>query len=50
MVLVKVWSEVLGTSEFALRLIPFINGLISLVLFYFLAKRFIGKNAIPLAG
>ncbi len=39
----------LGTSEMALRLIPFLAGIVSLFLFTLVAKRFLTPMAVPVA-
>jgi 4-amino-4-deoxy-L-arabinose transferase-like glycosyltransferase len=49
LLLEKIAVGVLGKSEYVLRLIPFLSGLISLFLFYAVAKRYISKNALLLA-
>jgi uncharacterized membrane protein len=49
MIVVKVFSQIFGTGEHGLRLVPFISGIISLFLFYYLAKRYIPKNSVPIA-
>lgn len=45
----KLAVEVLGNNEYALRLFPLICGVVSLVLFYLLAKRFIQGWGIAIA-
>ena len=45
----KLAVQLLGNNEYALRLFPLFSGIISLLLFYQLAKRFIPKAAIPIA-
>lgn len=47
--LVKLSTQIFGNSEYALRLYPFLSGIISLFLFYKVAKHFIKPNAIPIA-
>lgn len=41
--------QVFGTSEYALRLFPLISGIISLFLFYHMAKRTVTSKAVPIA-
>src|ERR1700731_1023069 len=41
--------HLLGSGEYALRLFPFLAGLISLLLFYQLAKRSVPTGAVPIA-
>ncbi len=38
-----------GTSEYALRLVPLVAGLVALVLFMFLAKRILATDVVPWA-
>jgi hypothetical protein len=45
----KLALQLFGNSEYALRLFPLISGIISLVLFYSLAKRTITPKAVPIA-
>ena len=45
----KLAVQLFGNNEYALRLFPLFSGIISLLLFYQLAKRFIPKAAIPIA-
>lgn len=45
----KLAVQLFGNNEYALRLFPLLSGIISLLLFYFLAKRFIPRLAIPTA-
>lgn len=45
----KLAVQVFGNSEYALRLFPLLSGIISLLLFYVLAKRYIPRLAIPIA-
>lgn len=45
----KVIIFAFGNSEYTLRLFPFLAGIISLFLFYGVAKRFIRPRAIPIA-
>jgi hypothetical protein len=48
-VIEKVVVHVFGDSEYALRLFPLLAGIISLALFYFVAKQYIKPKAIPWA-
>jgi hypothetical protein len=41
--------QAFGTSEYALRLFPFLCGVISLLLFYRVAERFVAPKAVPIA-
>jgi hypothetical protein len=41
--------QVFGSSEYALRLVPFLCGIISLLLFYRLAKLSVTSRAVPIA-
>lgn len=41
--------ETFGNNEYALRLFPFIFGVLALILFYFLARNILHKNVTPLA-
>jgi hypothetical protein len=45
----KVVISALGTSEYALRLLPLLAGLASLIIFVGLARRSIGRSGVPLA-
>lgn len=45
----KIITFTFGNSEYALRLFPLLAGIISLFLFYKVAKRLIGLRAIPIA-
>lgn len=45
----KAITMVFGTSEYALRLLPLLAGLLAMILFYFLAKKTIDRKAIPFA-
>lgn len=45
----KLAVQLFGNNEYALRLFPLFSGIISLLLFYQLAKRFIPQAAIPIA-
>ena len=41
--------QVFGSSEYALRLFPFVCGIVSLLLFYRLAKLSVSSQAVPIA-
>jgi hypothetical protein len=45
----KFVSQVLGESEYALRLFPFLSGVLSIVLFRKLAARYLQPVAVPIA-
>jgi len=45
----KLAVQVFGNSEYALRLFPLLSGIVSLLLFYVLAKRCIPRLAMPIA-
>lgn len=45
----KLATEALGTSEYALRLVPLLAGLLSLGLFHGVARRYVRRSAVPLA-
>ncbi|MGF1478726.1 MAG: glycosyltransferase family 39 protein [Cyanophyceae cyanobacterium] len=45
----KLATQLLGDSEYALRLFPFVCGLVSLVAFYYLARRYAAPIAAPIA-
>jgi len=45
----KILVEILGNNEYILRLFPFICGIISLFLFYNIAKHYIEIKTIPIA-
>ena len=49
LLLVKASTELFGRSEYALRLVPFIFGIVSVLLFYRVARDFIVPSAVPLA-
>ena len=49
LMLTKLSTVVLGNSELALRLVPFLSGIGSLLLFYFIAKNYIAPRAVPIA-
>jgi hypothetical protein len=48
-ILEKLAIEVFGNSEYALRLFPLLFSIISLILFYKVAKYYIKPNAVPIA-
>ncbi|MCA1990448.1 MAG: glycosyltransferase family 39 protein [Coleofasciculus sp. S288] len=45
----KLAINLFGNNEYALRLFPLLSGIISLFLFYGLAKRFLERQAVPIA-
>ena len=45
----KLAIQVFGNNEYALRLFPLISGILSLILFYQVAKRWINPKAVPIA-
>jgi 4-amino-4-deoxy-L-arabinose transferase-like glycosyltransferase len=49
LVMAKLSITLFGNSDFILRLFPFLCGVLSLVLFYQLAKVYISEKAVPLA-
>jgi 4-amino-4-deoxy-L-arabinose transferase-like glycosyltransferase len=49
LVMAKLSITLFGNSDFILRLFPFVCGVLSLVLFYQLAKVYISAKAVPLA-
>ncbi len=49
LILQKLVVQALGNSEYALRLIPMISGVVSLLLFYQIARRAIRPGAVPIA-
>lgn len=48
-VLTKLATEVFGNSEYALRLFPLLFGIMSVFLFYFIAKHYLKPKAVPIA-
>src|ERR1700722_20601703 len=47
---IEKWAVTMfGTSEYALRLFPLLAGIVSIVLFYLLARRVVRSMAVPLA-
>lgn len=48
-VIEKIFVEIFGNSEYALRLFPLIAGIIALYLFYKIAQKFISQEALPIA-
>lgn len=49
LLLTKLFTKIAGYNEFVLRFIPFVSGIIALILFYPLARNFLSKKAVPLA-
>ncbi len=49
LMLEKFAVQIFNSSEYALRLFPFLSGIASMFLFYGVAKRFIKSEAIPIA-
>ena len=49
LMLEKIAVQIFNSSEFALRLFPFLSGTASMFLFYIVAKRFIKSEAVPIA-
>lgn len=47
--IVKLFTDIFGTSEFSLRLLPLIFGIASLIYFYFLAKKTLAPHVVPIA-
>ncbi len=45
----KLATQLLGNNEYALRLFPFVSGIVSLFAFYLLARRFSSAIAAPIA-
>lgn len=45
----KLAVQIFGNNEYALRLFPLLSGIMSLLLFYQLAKRFLRGYAVPIA-
>ena len=45
----KLFTQLFGATEFALRLFPFLSGVASLLLIYHLAKRYLNPIAVPIA-
>lgn len=45
----KLAVQLFGDNEYALRLFPLVSGILSLLLFYELAKRYLRPQAIPIA-
>lgn len=48
-ILVKLFSQLFGNSEYSLRLYPFLSGSVSMFLFYKVAKQYIKPSAVPFA-
>jgi hypothetical protein len=49
LILEKLSVQAFGSSEYALRLVPLLSGILSLLLFYELARRAIRPGAVPIA-
>jgi len=49
LIIEKLAIQIFGNNEYALRLFPLLSGIISLLLFYQLAKRYLNGYAIPIA-
>jgi len=49
LMLEKTAVQIFNSSEYALRLLPFLSGIASIVLFYEVAKRLIKPEAVPIA-
>ena len=49
LIIEKFAIQIFGNNEYALRLFPLLSGIISLLLFYQLAKRYLNGYAIPIA-
>lgn len=49
LLLVKLATLLLGTSEYALRLVPFLGALAALALIVPVARRYVGRAALPVA-
>jgi len=49
LIIQKYAANVLGATEYALRLFPLVAGIIALFFFYHVAKRILTKEAIPVA-
>ncbi len=49
LMLEKIAVQIFNSSEYALRLFPFLSGIASMFLFYGVAKRFIKSEAVPIA-
>jgi len=49
LLLTKLFTKITGYNEFVLRFIPFVSGIIALILFYPLARNFLCKKTVPLA-
>lgn len=49
LILVKFLTHFFGYGERVLRLIPFLAGIISVFLFWYLSKKFLNKNIVPIA-
>ena len=49
LLLTKLFTKIAGCNEFVLRFIPFVSGIIALILFYPLARNFLSKKTVPIA-
>ena len=49
LLLTKLSTKIAGYSEYVLRFIPFVSGIIALILFYPLARNFLIKKTVPIA-
>jgi len=49
LLLTKLFTKIAGCSEYVLRFVPLVSGIIALILFYSLARNFLSKKAVPLA-
>ncbi len=45
----KLAIQIFGNNEYALRLFPLVSGILSILIFYQLAKRFLRLQAVPIA-
>ncbi|MEM9922884.1 MAG: glycosyltransferase family 39 protein, partial [Cyanobacteria bacterium P01_D01_bin.50] len=45
----KLAIQIFGNNEYALRLFPLVSGIVSILIFYTLAKRFLRLQAVPIA-
>ncbi|WP_069471534.1 glycosyltransferase family 39 protein [Candidatus Marithrix sp. Canyon 246] len=49
LLMAKLSITVFGNSDFILRLFPFISGILALILYYPMAKRYVSEHAVPFA-
>ncbi len=49
LLMAKLSITVFGNSDLILRLFPFISGILALILYYPMAKRYVSKRAVPFA-